>query len=128
MAIEYKFRGFSAKNDRRDRRIPVDLPAIVDDEDVTVKDIAFGGMRFVAELDADLELGDQVDISINLGRGKKLHVEGLIVWFDGVDQFGVTFTGLTPAAFAAIEALQTHLGQRGKGADHSGVSTSSFEA
>ncbi|MCG8548242.1 MAG: PilZ domain-containing protein, partial [Alphaproteobacteria bacterium] len=96
MAIEYKFRGFSAKNDRRDRRIPVDLPAIVDDEDVTVKDIAFGGMRFVAELDADLELGDEVEISIDLGRGKKLRMDGLIVWFDGVDQFGVTFTGLTP--------------------------------
>ena len=128
MAVEYKFRGFAAKNERRDRRIPVDLPAIVDDEDVTVKDIAFGGMRIVAEPDADLELGDEVDIKIDLGRGKTLLVDGLIVWFDGTDQFGVTFGRLTPAAFAAIEAMQTDLGKRGKRADHSGVSNSSHDA
>ena len=78
----------------------------VDDEPVRVKDIAFGGMRFVAEPDADLELDDEVDIKIDLGRGKTLAVDGVIVWFDDAGQFGVNFNRLTPPAFAALDGAK----------------------
>lgn len=125
MAIEHKFRGYTATNQRRDRRVPVELAAIVDDEEVIIKDIGFGGMGFIAE-DADLELGDEVIIEIDLSGGKHLKIDGLIVRFDGTAQFGIIFSGLTPDAFAAIEKLQTNLGQRRSAdAPQGGVKTSS---
>lgn len=107
MAVEYKFRGTTYKNQRRDQRVAVELPAVVDGEDVIVKDIGFGGMGFVADEDADLEVGDETPIEIDLGGGRRLALFGTIVREIGSEEYGVAFSGLTPQAFKTIEQLQT---------------------
>ena len=101
----------SAMNERRDRRVPVSLLAVIDGENYLVRNIGFGGMSVTA-LGGDLTLGDQVAVTINLEKGKRLVTVGEVVRFDGLIQYGIAFSGLTPEAFAAIEAFQTRAGGR----------------
>ena len=124
MMFETKFRGVTLNNQRKNRRVAVDLAANVDGEDVIVKDISFGGMGFIAE-DADIEVGDDVLVEIDLGEGKRLKLGGVILWSDEREEYGMAFTGLTPEAFQLIEDLQTGLDGRRSSHPAHGFKTSS---
>jgi hypothetical protein len=102
MAVEYRFRGTTRKDRRKDRRVPVSLPAIADGVAAIIVNISFGGCAFVAE-DADLELSDV--ITITLGGQTKIEATILRKW--SRNHYAAAFGGLTPAAFRAIENLET---------------------
>ncbi|MCG8544968.1 MAG: PilZ domain-containing protein [Alphaproteobacteria bacterium] len=85
--------------------------AFIDGENFLVRNIGFGGMSVTA-LGGDLTVGDPVAITIKLDTGKRLAIVGEVARYDGLIQYGITFSGLTPESFAAIEALQTHAGRR----------------
>ena len=111
MPREHKRRGYAALNERRDRRVPVSLLAFIDGENFLVRNIGFGGMSVTA-LGGDLTVGDPVAITIKLDTGKRLAIVGEVARYDGLIQYGIAFTGLTPEAFAAIERLQTRARKR----------------
>ena len=106
MARKHKRRGYAAQNERRDRRVPVSLLALIDGENFLVRNIGFGGMSVTA-LGGDLAVGDPVAIKIKLDTGKRLVIVGEVTRYDGLIQYGISFSGLTPEAFAAIEGFQT---------------------
>lgn len=85
--------------------MPVSLPATIDGDEAEVINISFGGFSFHAK-DADLEEGDDITAVIDLGDGKLLELEALVVRCDGDDRYGAAFAELSPEAFWAIEDLQ----------------------
>lgn len=106
MTVEYKLRGFTLINKRKDRRLEVDLAARVDGDAVIVKDISFGGMAIIAT-DADLEFDDDVLVEIKTPNGGTFSLNATIVRVGTDDEFGLRFNGLSSDAFRKLEDLQT---------------------
>lgn len=104
--MEYKLRGYTLFNKRKDRRLAVDLTARVDGDAVTVKDISFGGMAIIA-YDADLEVADAVLVEIDMPTGGTLSLNATIVRTAADDEFGLQFNGMSARAFRQLEDLQT---------------------
>lgn len=104
--MEYKLRGYTLINKRKDRRLAVDLNARVDGDAVMVKDISFGGMAIIA-FDADLEIEDDVLVEIDIPTGGTLSLNATIVRVGADDEFGLQFKGMSSKAFRQLEDLQT---------------------
>ncbi len=102
MAVEYKFRGTTRKDRRKDRRVEVRLPATADGAAAIVTSISFGGCAFIAE-DADLEPNDVIFIVLD----GQIELEATILRRCNRNRYAVAFASLTPAAFRAIENLET---------------------
>lgn len=102
MAVEYKFRGTTRKDRRKDRRVPVCLPAMADDAAAIVTNISFGGCAFVAE-DAEFRQSDVITIILD----GEIKIEATILRTWSRNHYAAAFVGLTPAAFQAIENLET---------------------
>ena len=109
--MEYKLRGYTLVNKRKDRRLTVDLNARVDGDAVTVKDISFGGMAIIA-YDADLEIEDKVIVEIDIPSGGTLSLNATIVRASVDDEFGLQFNGMSAKAFRQLEDLQTGQSRR----------------
>jgi len=107
MAVEYSFRGTTRKDRRKDRRYPVCLPALAGGAAAIVTNISFGGCAFVAE-DADLDVSDVIPIIID----GQIKLDATILRRWSRDHYAVAFVGLTPAAFRAIENLETGYARR----------------
>lgn len=107
MAVEYKFRGTTRKDRRKDRRVPVCLPAMADGVAAIVTNIGFGGCAFVAE-DADFGQSDVITITLD----GEIKIEATILRTWSRDHCAAAFVGLTPAAFRAIENLETGRARR----------------
>ena len=89
--LGYKFRGVTAVNRRRDRRIPVSLPAKVNGETVLLKDIS---------------LGDDVLVDLHIREIGHVNIGASVVRTDGKCEYGVAFMGLSSDAFKLIENLE----------------------
>ena len=107
MAVEYKFRGTTRKDRRKDRRVPVCLPAMADDAAAIVTNISFGGCAFVAE-DAEFRQSDVITIILD----GEIKIEATILRTWSRNHYAAAFVGLTPAAFQAIENLETGRARR----------------
>lgn len=104
--LGYKFRGLTATNCRRDRRIVVSLPATVNRKPVLLMNISLGGLAFMAE-EAKFEIGDDVLIEFDVFGEGHVKIGGSIVRNRGTHEYGVAFTGLSADAFRLIEHLET---------------------
>lgn len=106
--LGYKFRGVTAVNRRKDRRVPISVPGKANGKPVLVKNISLGGLAFVTNR-IKFKLGDEVLLELNvLGLGD-VTIGGSVVRISDRTQYGVAFMGLSSDAFKMIEALE--LGQ-----------------
>lgn len=103
--LGYKFRGVTAVNRRRDRRIPVSLPAKVNGETVLLKDISLGGLAFISD-EAEFEVGDDVLVDLHIREIGHVNIGACVVRTDGKHEYGVAFMGLSSDAFKLIENLE----------------------
>jgi hypothetical protein len=76
--LGYKFRGHTAINRRRDRRIPISLSAEANGGNIEVKDISLGGLAFMAEGSA-FEIGDDILIELNVEGVGNIQIGATIV-------------------------------------------------
>lgn len=104
--LGYKFRGLTAVNRRRDRRIPISLPATVNGVSVLLKDISLGGLAYISE-NARFDLHDDVLIELNIFDVGCIKIGAVIVRTQGKYEYGVSFIGLSSNAFKLIESLET---------------------
>jgi len=104
--LGYKFKGLTSINRRRDRRVPVSLPADVNDTPVLIKDISLSGLAFISE-NRGFDIGDDVLIEFHLFDVGSIKIGASIVRFDGKYDFGAAFIGLSSDAFKLIENLET---------------------
>lgn len=107
MAVEYKFRGTTRIEQRKDRRITVCLPAMADGMAAIITTISFGGCIFVAK-NAYLKPSDVITITLD-GKTK---LKATALRRLGQDRYAAAFAGLTPAAFRTIENLATGFARR----------------
>jgi len=63
--IGYKFKGLTAINRRRDRRIPISLPARVNGDPVLIRDVSLSGLAFISD-NSGFELDDDVLIEFDI--------------------------------------------------------------
>jgi hypothetical protein len=104
--LGYKFRGLTATNRRRDRRIVVSLPATVNRKPVLLKNMSLGGLAFLSD-EAKFEIGDDVLIELDAFGEGHVKIGASIVRTRGKHEYGVAFTGLSADAFRLIEHLET---------------------
>lgn len=106
--LGYKFRGVTAVNRRKDRRVPISIPGKANGKPVLVKNISLGGLAFVTNR-IRFKVGEEILLELNiLGLGD-ITIGGTIVRVTDRTQYGVAFMGLSSDAFKMIEALE--LGQ-----------------
>lgn len=103
--LGYKFKGLTAVNRRRDRRIPVSLPARVNGVSVLLKDISLGGLAFISE-SARFDLHDDVLIELDVFDVGSIRIGAVIVRTKGKYEYGVSYVGLSSDAFKLIENLE----------------------
>jgi len=103
--LGYKFRGLTATNRRRDRRIVVSLPATVNRKPVLLKNMSLGGLAFLSD-EAKFEIGDDVLIELDAFGEGHVKIGASIVRTRGKHEYGVAFTGLSADAFRLIEHLE----------------------
>ncbi len=106
--LGYKFKGLTAVNRRKDRRIPISIPGMANGNSVLVKDISLGGLAFV-ESKIKFDIGEDVLLELNvLGIGDITIGASIVRVRDG-HEYGAAFIGLSSDAFKLIETLE--LGQ-----------------
>jgi hypothetical protein len=110
--LGYKFKGLTAINRRRDRRIPITLPARVNGVPVLLRDVSLGGLSFISE-NARFELHDDVLIELDIIEFGCVKIGAVVVRARGNDEYGVTYVGLSSNAFKLIENLETRQVHRG---------------
>lgn len=76
--LGYKFRGHTAVNRRRDRRIPVSLSAEANGGSIVVKDISLGGLAFTSE-GTTFEIGDDILIELDVQGVGSIRIGATIV-------------------------------------------------
>jgi PilZ domain len=106
--LGYKYRGLTAINRRKDRRIPISIPGMANGTSVVVKNISLGGLAFIANK-IKFDIGEDVLLELHvLGIGD-ITIGASIVRAGGEHEYGVAFIGLSSDAFKLIETLE--LGQ-----------------
>jgi len=103
--LGYKFKGLTAVNRRRDRRIPVSVPATANGLPVMLKDISLGGLAFITKRSRHA-IGDEVLIQLDLSDLGRVKIGASIVRVQGKNEYGVAFIGLSADAFRLIETLE----------------------
>jgi hypothetical protein len=104
--LGYKFKGLTAINRRRDRRIPISLPARVNGVPVLIRDVSLGGLAYISE-NARFELYDDVLIELDIVEFGSVKIGAVVVRTQGKYEYGVSFVGLSSDAFKLIESLET---------------------
>ena len=105
--LGYKFRGLTAVNRRRDRRIPISVPGKANGKSVLVKNISLGGLAFITN---KIKFGIGDDVLLELDILDLGHIKiGASVVRKKQFEYGVAFIGLSSDAFKLIETLE--LGQ-----------------
>ena len=112
MRVEYKFRGTTPINRRKDRRYETDLSASVDDVPVVLQDISLGGMSFIAEEFADFEEGEELLVVFDLPSGKQFAVKAVITRVDVGENYAAFFRHLSTNAFKHLEDYLTGTSRR----------------
>lgn len=103
--LGYKFKGLTAINRRRDRRIPISLPARVNGVPVLITDVSLSGLAFISENER-FELHDDVLVELDIMEFGCVKIGAVVVRNRGTYEYGVAYVGLSSNAFKLIENLE----------------------
>ena len=106
--LGYKFRGLTAVNRRKDRRIPVSIRAEISGKSALIKDISLGGLGFVTNK-VKFNIGDDILVELNVADIGSVKIGASVVRAKDTHEYGAAFLGLSSNAFRLIETLE--LGQ-----------------
>ena len=100
-----KLAGLQTQQGRREARLRVRVPSVVNGVNGRLFDLSLRGCGFYAER-ANPDMDKKADISFSLRRGKTYKVKGKIVSQDEEGAvFGIVFTEVPDDAFDAIDDL-----------------------
>lgn len=103
--LGYKFRGLTAVNRRKDRRIHISALARISGKSVLIKDISLGGLAFITNK-IKFEIGDDILIEIDIPDVGCVKIGATVVRLEGTHEYGAAFIGLSADAFKLIETLE----------------------